>query len=271
MATSLSNPVRSWKNPEFVIVKEFETGLFYKNGKLEKALKPGMHRIKVDSTAQRLLKGLVSLVSFGLIPIKPADAEVMIVDTRLKTLNIAGQEMLTLDKVPVRLNLVAQYRVEDAEKAVNGCENFLEVLYQDIQMSARNYTSNVTLDSLLVNKDKLGKQIMADTAKKAREIGIELKDAGLKDVVLPGEIKTIMSRVIAAEKEAKSKLVLAREEVASARALANAAKIMSSDPNILVLKRMELLREISKNPANKVYFGDSMEPEFAGKGKRSKR
>jgi regulator of protease activity HflC (stomatin/prohibitin superfamily) len=271
MQNEFNLPMRTWHNADYAVIKDYEKGLYYKNGKLVRTLGAGRHQFDRETFPEKFMKGMLRLATLGVAYMPPLDTEVTIVDTRQRALSIAGQEMLTLDKVPVRLNIVAQYRVKDAEKAVKASENFIEALYQDMQMSLRNYASSVTLDSLLVNKGEISKRLTADVAKKADTLGIELLSTGLKDVVLPGDIRELMTRVIAAEKEAKSKLILAREEAATARALANAAKIMSSDENILTLKKLELLREISKNPANKVYFGDAVSMEDAVPAKKKGR
>lgn len=266
--TTFSTDLRRENSPEFAFVKDYEKALYYENGKMARVLGPGRHKIPSESAPVTLTKALLSFFSIGMITFPPVTREVVYVDTRKKVMSLSGQEMLTLDKVPVRLNLVAQYRVADPEKAVGEAENYLESLYQDMQMASRNYTSAVTLDSLLVNKEKIGDHIVKDVSKKADSMGIELLSAGLKDVVLPGDVREMMTKVFAAEREAKSRLVLAREEAASARALANAAKIISSNEGVLVLKKLDLLREISKNPANKVYFGDDLSFSEVEKKKR---
>lgn len=259
MKNDLMIPRITASNPTDVVVKEYEKALYYENGKFVKVFGPGRHDVKRESGLSSFVKGLVGFVSLGLVRIPHLQTEVTHVDTRLKTLGLTGQEILTLDKVPVRLNLVAQYKISDPAKAINESENCLENVYQDLQMSARNYTSSVTLDSLLANKGKLGEKILKDISPAAAALGIDLVSAGLKDIVLPGDIRELMAKEIAAKKEASSKLILAREEVATSRALANAAKIIASDQNILVLKKLDLMREISKNPANKVYFGGELD------------
>ncbi|MBW3020427.1 hypothetical protein KY334_03965 [Candidatus Woesearchaeota archaeon] len=181
--------------------------------------------------------------------------EIKKIDKRQLTLTVTGQEMITNDKVTIRLNVIAQYNIKDAKKAANSVVSYENRLYQQIQMVVRDYASANTLDQLLTNKNVIGKYILKEVKDLATSIGLELIEVGLKDIILPGEIREAMNKVVEAERQGKATFIKAREEVAAARALANAAKIISSDENILKLKQMEALKEIANSPSTTIYFG----------------
>jgi len=180
---------------------------------------------------------------------------VQTVDTRQLTLTVQGQEMLTHDKVSIRINILAQYRVKDFKKAALSVVSYQDRLYQQIQMVVRDYASANTLDQLLTNKNTISKYVREKVKDLATSIGLELIEVGLKDIILPGEIKEAMNQVVEAERSGKASFIKAREEVAAARAMANAAKIMNTDPNVMRLKQMETLKEVAKSPATTIYFG----------------
>jgi regulator of protease activity HflC (stomatin/prohibitin superfamily) len=187
--------------------------------------------------------------------VKEPEIVVTVVDTRQLTLTVAGQEMLTNDKVSIRINVLVQYRVKDVKMAVLSVASYQDRLYQQVQMIIRDYAAANTLDQLLTNKGAISKYVKTAVDKIAQQIGLEVMEVGLKDIILPGEIREAMNRVVQAERDGKAGFIRAREEVATARAMANAAKIIGADPNILRLKQIEALKEIARSPAATIYFG----------------
>ena len=175
------------------------------------------------------------------------------IDLRQLTLTITGQEMLTKDKVSIRINVITQYRVKDPILAVTEVIDYEKRLYEQVQMIIREYAAANSLDQLLTNKNTIGKYIREQVKMLAKEIGLEVTEVGLKDIILPGAIQEMMNKVVEAEREGKAKLITAREDLAAARIMANTAKLIKEDA--LELKKMEILVEIAKNPANTIYFG----------------
>ncbi len=180
--------------------------------------------------------------------------EVKTIDTRQLTLTITGQEMLTRDKVSIRINVIVQYKVKDAVKALTSVVSYEDRLYQQVQMIIRDYACANSLDQLLTNKNTIGKYIQKQVEGLATAIGLQVMEVGLKDIILPGAIQEMMNKVVEAEREGKAKLVRAREEMAAARINANIAKMMQKEGS-LQLKQMEVLTEIAKSPATTIYFG----------------
>lgn len=183
--------------------------------------------------------------------------EVSLVDTRLLQMNIQGQEMLTLDKVAVRINFVCRYRIEDCVKVMTEVENYEEQIRVLAQLALREYIGHSRLDELLENKEQLADFVLARLKEHQRECFVTFFDAGIKDMILPGEVREIMNTVLIAEKRAQANVITRREEVASTRSLLNTAKLMEENPTLLHLKEMECLEKICENVGNITVNGTS--------------
>jgi len=152
---------------------------------------------------------------------------------------------MTKDKVTLRLSLTVEYAVEDAALATHAVANIRDAVYLLVQLASREFVSGVTLDELLAGRDSMTRALESETVDKARRFGVRVERVGVKDVVLPGEMKTLLNRVIEAEKEAAANVILRREETAATRSLANTAKVMSENPILLRLKELDSLKEIA--------------------------
>ncbi|MBQ3970269.1 MAG: slipin family protein, partial [Clostridia bacterium] len=172
------------------------------------------------------------------------------VDTRIKRLNILGQEIMTQDKVSVRVNFVCNYRVTDFVKIVTEIDDFSEQIHIAAQFAIRDYVGRYKLDEVLANKDELTEFVMGRLKAKENELYVKFFDAGVKDIILPGEIRDIMNTVLAAEKKAQASVITRREEVASTRSLLNTAKLMDENATLYKLKELEYIERICENVGN---------------------
>jgi regulator of protease activity HflC (stomatin/prohibitin superfamily) len=120
-------------------------------------------------------------------------------------------------------------------------------VYLAVQLAARDYVAGVTLDELLGGRDALTRFLEHDVSPKAARFGVRVDRVGVKDVVLPGEMKTLLNRVIEAEKEAAANVILRREETAATRSLVNTARLMADQPVLLRLKELEAMKEIASH------------------------
>jgi len=168
-----------------------------------------------------------------------------IVETRIQGMEVAGQEILTKDKAGIRVNFHAQYKVMDVEKAITGAVDYYKQLYAHLQMLLRSYIGTMTLDQLLANKEKVGPFVMSQIGDAAADLGVKVLSGGIKDVILPGEVKTIMNQVLIAQKQAQANTIARQEETASTRSLLNTAKLMESNAMLLKLKEMEYMEKIA--------------------------
>jgi regulator of protease activity HflC (stomatin/prohibitin superfamily) len=168
------------------------------------------------------------------------------IDLRLQTLEVSGQEILSKDKVPLRLNLTAGYRVLDPVQAKTSLADIAGYLYKELQFGLRAAVGTRSLDALLEDKGAIDAAIAEYISPKASEHGIEIESVGVKDIILPGEIKTILSKVVEAEKSAQANVVRRREETAATRSMLNTAKVMEDNPVALRLKELEVLERIAE-------------------------
>ena len=154
--------------------------------------------------------------------------------------------MLTKDKAAVRINLFASYDVVDIVKAIDETKDFARQMYVMIQLGIREYIGQYTLDELLANKTSAGPYIMNYAADSAKEMGVMMQSCGIRDVILPGDVKEIMNQVLIAEKKAQANVIMRREETASTRSLLNTAKLMENNEMLFKLKEMEYIEKISE-------------------------
>jgi regulator of protease activity HflC (stomatin/prohibitin superfamily) len=164
---------------------------------------------------------------------------------RLAQLLVSGQELMTRDKVSLRLSVTVEYAVVDPTLALHAVAQVRDTVYLLTQMASREYVASVTLDELLAGRDAMTRFLEEYAVPKARAVGVRVERVGVKDIVLPGEMRALLNRVIEAEKEAAANVILRREETAAMRSLANTARVMAESPVLLRLKELESLKEIA--------------------------
>jgi regulator of protease activity HflC (stomatin/prohibitin superfamily) len=207
-----------------VTVQAHEKGLRFEQGRLTAVLEPGRYKLWTHPEAQ---------------------IQITTVDMRRTEVTIAGQDLMTRDKVTLRLTLTVEYAVEDAILATQKVSNVRDSVYLAAQLALREYVGGVTLDELLEGRDALTRFLEADVLPKAARFGVRVDRVGVKDVVLPGEMKTLLNRVIEAEKEAAANVILRREETSATRSLVNTARLMADQPILMRLKELEAMKEIA--------------------------
>lgn len=176
--------------------------------------------------------------------------DVGFVDTRLTQMDITGQEILTQDKVSLRINFVCNYRVTDYVRILTEIDDFAEQMHVTAQLALREYVGKYKLDEILENKAQMSEFVFAKLKAKEKELFVEITDAGVKDIILPGEIREIMNTVLVAEKRAQANVITRREEVASTRSLLNTAKLMDENKTLYKLKELEYVERICENVGN---------------------
>jgi regulator of protease activity HflC (stomatin/prohibitin superfamily) len=177
------------------------------------------------------------------------------VDLRLQTLEVTGQEILTSDKVSLRLNLSATWRYTDVLKAFTQLQKPAEHLYRELQFGLRAAVGTRSLDQLLENKTVIDEVVTAQVKAKLAGYGLQLDGVGVKDIVLPGEMKTILAQVVEAEKAAQANVIRRREETAATRSLLNTAKVMEGNPVALRMKELETLERVAERIDKISVFG----------------
>lgn len=176
-------------------------------------------------------------------------------DMRLQNMEVNGQEILSKDRVSLRINLSATWQVIDAEKVVQELADATDYLYRELQLALRSVVSTRTLDELLEDKNLLNQDVLKIVSGKVAEFGIELKSTGVKDIILPGEMKEILAQVVEAQKAAEANLIRRREETQATRSLHNTAKVMEGNPTLLRLKELEVLEKITSQISTLNVYG----------------
>lgn len=211
-----------------VRVPECCKGMLHFDNKLEEILEPGVYyfwKNAVRVTAE-------------------------MVDTRQQQMSITGQEILTKDKVSIRMNFVCGYRILDFVKISREIKDYASQFYIMVQMSMREFIADRTLDEVLAQRESIASAVTASLREKAKAMYIEVTETGIRDIILPGEVRDIMNTVLIAEKRAQANVITRREEVASTRSLLNTAKLMDENKTLYKLKELEYLEKICENVGN---------------------
>ncbi|MES2608851.1 MAG: slipin family protein [Pseudomonadota bacterium] len=206
--------------------------------------------LTVDGKVERLLAaGAYAFWKYG------RTVAVEQVDLRLQSVEVSGQDIMTRDKVGLRINLSATFRYTDVLRAWSQLQKPAEHLYRELQFALRAAVGTRTLDELLENKTVIDEVVGAHMAAKLTPYGIALESAGVKDIVLPGDMKAILTQVVQAEKQAQANVIRRREETAATRSLLNTAKVMEDNPVALRMKELETLERVAERIDKISVFG----------------
>lgn len=211
------------------IVGPNEKGALFINNKFHKIIEPGEY----------FLNNLNIALSVKAYP------------SNITTILSQNQELLTKDKVNLRINFWVDYLITDLEKLVTTIgESYYDHLYNLVQMALRSVICDKTLDEILLEKEKISKDILSYLKSYESKYFVSFEDAGIKDIILPGEIKDILNTVLIAEKQAQANVITRREETASTRSLLNTAKLMEENDVLYRLKELEMLERIFDKVGN---------------------
>ncbi|HEY2136414.1 MAG TPA: slipin family protein, partial [Xanthobacteraceae bacterium] len=204
------------------VVQNHEAGLLYVEGRLVERLAPGRHAYwKVDRIV-----------------------EVKRLDLRPQAVEITAQEMLTRDRIALRVTLTAFRRIVDPERVAAAAADVDAWLYRLVQFAIRESVAARTLDEVLAAKNALDAELRAFVRERVAEAGLEVTELGVKDVILPGEIRELVNKVVEAERTAKANQIRRQEETAATRSLLNTAKLMEDNPLLLRLKELESIERL---------------------------
>ncbi len=185
-----------------ILIKDTHRGLWYEDGVLTKVLGAGRYDLPEPAAFPDLRR------LFGLA--RKPKVEVVLVDLRARDLTIKGQEILTADKVAIRVSILVQFAVVDPRSALHAVANYEDRLYSDVQLAARRSLASMTLEDILTNRTRLSEEILREVKESATTYGVSIARADVKDLVFPGNLQEIMNRVLAAERMSQAQLVEAR-------------------------------------------------------------
>jgi hypothetical protein len=208
-----------------VTVNQHQRGLLYVQGRFERMLEAGRYVFWSHPKA----KVVVTLL-----------------DMRHQIITIAGQELMTSDKVSLRLTLTCEYAPADPPVLLHAVANVHDALYLMVQLAAREFVAGVSLDELLEGRNALADHLESQVVPRAAEVGVAVHSVGVKDVILPGDMKLLLNRVIEADKQAAANVILRREEAQATRTMANTAKVIADNPVLMRLKELDAMRDIAE-------------------------
>lgn len=178
------------------------------------------------------------------------------VDMRERVLDITGQDIMTADKVTLRINALLTYQVVDALTSVSATEDVKQALYREAQLAIRSVVGAFELDNLITQKEQVLDELEQAIRPQAGSFGLDIKALGIRDIILPGEMKTLLNRVIEAQKAADANLIMRREETAAMRSQANTAKLLDSNPTLMRLRELDVLEKIADKAKLNVVLGE---------------
>jgi regulator of protease activity HflC (stomatin/prohibitin superfamily) len=216
-------------------VEAEQLGLLFVDGSLQEVLKPGRYAFWRGH-------GNVTLRA---------------VDLRERMSDVSGQEIMTEDKVTLRMNAVATWRVRDAVRAVAAVADYEQVLYREAQLALRAVIGTRELDAVLANREEVAAELLGVLREQVKAFGLEVTGVGIRDVILPGEMKNLMNKVTEARKAAEAALITRREETAAMRSQANTARLLEQSPTLMRLRELEVLERISEKSQLQVVLGES--------------
>lgn len=213
-----------------VQINEYERGIKFSQGKFHSIMTPGWKIV---------------------LPIIESYKKI---DVRTKAVDVPEQDTITKDNISVRVNAVIYYKIFDASKALLEVENFYYAVSQLAQTTMRNAIGSVTLDELLIEREKLSESICKIIDAATDPWGIKVENVELKDVLLPEEMKRVMAKAAEAEREKLAVITKAEGEVEASNNLAKAAKTMAETPGAMHLRTLSTLNDLSSDQSNTIIF-----------------
>lgn len=213
-------------------IYEYERGLLYHQGTLLHVLNAGRYRIWPWSHQR-----------------------IVVADVRRASVQIANQKLLTADQITVGLSVVADYEIADVVAATHRVTDFRSQLYEDVQLGVRNIVGSVAVDVLLEKRVEINNQILEIVRPLAEGYGVQVLSVGIKDVILSAKVRDLLMKEVEARRVAQAMLIGAREEVATLRALSNAARLAAEHPQLLRLRELDTVRAFAQTPGNTVVMG----------------
>jgi regulator of protease activity HflC (stomatin/prohibitin superfamily) len=174
------------------------------------------------------------------------------VDMRVRTLDIAKQQVMTKDNVPVDVNGVVFFKVIKIQDAVIKVQDYEYAIAQYSQTALRDVIGGMTLDTILVERQKIGDEIRKIVDKETDQWGLDVQVIKLQDIEVPDDLKRIMSRQAAAEREKRAVIIKSEGDKEAAKNLADAAKTMSTARGSMQLRTLQTLDGLGPTASNTV-------------------
>lgn len=217
------------------IIRQYEKGVLFTLGKYSGIREPGLNLII------------------------PVIQKLVIVDLRIKTVDVPKQEVMTRDNVPSAVNAVVYFRVLNPEAAVLKIQNYTYATSQYAQTALRDIVGSYDLDTVLSEREMLANEIKKIVDKETDEWGIDVTAIKIQDIELPTDMKRVMAKQAEAEREKRSVIIKAEGEVTASKNLAKAAHTLSASRGALHLRTLSTLNDLSSDQSNTVIFAIPLE------------
>jgi len=216
-------------------INQYQAGIVFTQGRYSRTLGPGWHIIV------------------------PIFQHMRIVDLRIMTVEVEGQDTMTKDNVSVHINAVIYYKVVDPAKAVIEIQDVDWAVNQLAQTTMRNVVGSFILDDVLSKRQDISDKIETIVEHTTAQWGVHIQMVDLKDVQLPEGLKRTMAKVAEADRERRANILMSEGEVVAAGNLAKAADTMSGHPGALHIRTLNSINDISSDASNTVVFMVPME------------
>jgi regulator of protease activity HflC (stomatin/prohibitin superfamily) len=219
---------------EQVVVDEGRVGMLFVDGRFRETLAPG---------AYAFWRGV-------------GKVKVMHLDLREQVADVAGQEIMTADKVMLRINALVTFKLADPLKAVTEVDDHVQALYRQAQLALREVVGTRELDSLLSEREAVAAQLVGILRARVESFGVRVNALGIRDIILPGEMRDLLNKVTEARKAAEAALITRREETAAMRSQLNTARIMEGNPTLMRLRELEVLEKVAEKAKLEVVLSE---------------
>jgi regulator of protease activity HflC (stomatin/prohibitin superfamily) len=214
-----------------LVVNEGQVGVLFRNGRLVETLQPGLH----IRTGWRL--------------------RMEVLDTRAHEIAVPAQELLAADNVTIKLTLVAEQRVIDPAQAIRVAQSWQQYVYSGLQLGLREAVAKRTFDEVLRERPAIGTEVRMQAASAAATVGVELSSVAVRDVMLSGELRRAFAEAVRLREEGKAALEKARAEAAALRNLANAARMLKNNPDLLNVRVLQSIETVGTHAGNTLVLG----------------
>ena len=230
-----------------IIVPQSFVALLYEDGVFTKILEPGLHKLR-DKLFEQV------------------ERDVRLVDMRERTLTLKGQEILTADKVAVRVSLLVYFRVKDPEAALHSVASYEERIYEDVQLAARRFLASRSLEAILGDRNEISDAVREVVSGQAAAYGVDIQRAEVKDLVFPGNLREIMNQVLETERRAEAHLIQVRKD-AEAQLVKTESDALAQRQRLKVEREQILARAQAKLEARQLRL-EGEQREAAAIGER---
>lgn len=212
------------------IIMEYERGILFTLGRFSRIMNPGLNYvIPIIQSWQR-------------------------VDMRIVTVDIPGQEVMTKDNIPVKIDAVIYFRVDEPKKAILNITDYMFGVSKYGQTSMRDVVGEIELDELLTKREQIAEKLKMIIDRATDDWGVDVTDLKLQNVELPADLKRVMARQAEAEREKRATITMSTGEVVASTNLAKAAKTLATAPGALHLRTLQTIADVSPDPSNTIIY-----------------